>query len=190
MATKSGPIRVMHVGLGPIGAAVVHQVAGRKGFRIVGAADIDPAKAGRDLGEVIGFGRAMRVAATGYGAGDHEFADTPNVLRVLIGESGDGHANGDRVLVVPTQGAIERATVAINRLKIIVSGHHIARTTRSSSSTLVTPWPIFNSPSSNKGIIPWAMAARSMLVPSDRSRISRRKLSSSAKNSATAARPK
>src|SRR3954454_9606944 len=61
MATKSGPIRVMHVGLGPIGAAVVHQVAGRKGFRIVGAADIDPAKAGRDLGEVIGFGRPMRV---------------------------------------------------------------------------------------------------------------------------------
>ncbi len=46
---------------------------------------------------------AMRVAATGYGAGDHEFADTPNVLRVLIGESGDGHANGDRVLVVESE---------------------------------------------------------------------------------------
>jgi 4-hydroxy-tetrahydrodipicolinate reductase len=51
----------MHVGLGPIGAGVVRQVAARKGFRIVGAADIDPAKAGRDLGEVAGLGRGLRV---------------------------------------------------------------------------------------------------------------------------------
>jgi hypothetical protein len=61
MASQTGPIRVMHVGLGPIGAAVVRQVAERKGFRIVGAADIDPAKAGRDLGEVAGVGRSLRV---------------------------------------------------------------------------------------------------------------------------------
>lgn len=61
MATKTGPIRVMHIGLGPIGAGVVRQVAERKGFRIVGAADIDPAKAGRDLGEVAGVGRVLRV---------------------------------------------------------------------------------------------------------------------------------
>jgi 4-hydroxy-tetrahydrodipicolinate reductase len=61
MASKSGPIRVMHVGLGPIGAAVVRQVAGRKGFRVVGAVDIDPAKAGRDLGDVADVGRALRL---------------------------------------------------------------------------------------------------------------------------------
>lgn len=61
MATRTGPIRVMHVGLGPIGAGVVRQVAERKGFRIVGAVDIDPAKAGRDLGEVAGLGRGLRV---------------------------------------------------------------------------------------------------------------------------------
>ncbi len=61
MAATNGPIRVMHVGLGPIGAGVVRQVAGRKGFRIVGAADIDPLKVGRDLGEVAGVGRALRV---------------------------------------------------------------------------------------------------------------------------------
>jgi 4-hydroxy-tetrahydrodipicolinate reductase len=61
MASHTGPIRVVHVGLGPIGAAVVRQVAGRKGFKIVGAADIDPAKAGRDLGEVSGLGRTLRV---------------------------------------------------------------------------------------------------------------------------------
>ena len=52
MASETGPIKVLHVGLGPIGAAVVRQVAERKGFRIVGAADIDPAKVGRDLGEI------------------------------------------------------------------------------------------------------------------------------------------
>ena len=37
-------IKVMHFGLGPIGAAIVRQVATRPGFKIVGAVDIDPAK--------------------------------------------------------------------------------------------------------------------------------------------------
>ena len=55
------PIKVMHVGLGPIGAGVVRQVANRKGLTIVGAVDIDPAKAGRDLGEVCDVGRKLRV---------------------------------------------------------------------------------------------------------------------------------
>jgi 2,4-diaminopentanoate dehydrogenase len=65
MASQTGPIKVLHVGLGPIGAAVVRQVAERKGFRIVGAADIDAAKAGRDLGEVAGVGRKLRVKVCG-----------------------------------------------------------------------------------------------------------------------------
>lgn len=61
MAAKRGPIRVMHVGLGPIGAGVVRQIADRRGFRIVGAVDVDPAKVGRDLGEVAGLGRRLRI---------------------------------------------------------------------------------------------------------------------------------
>jgi 4-hydroxy-tetrahydrodipicolinate reductase len=61
MASRKGPIRVLHFGLGPIGAAVVRQVAERRGFRIVGAVDIDPAKVGRDLGEVAGLGRRLRI---------------------------------------------------------------------------------------------------------------------------------
>jgi 4-hydroxy-tetrahydrodipicolinate reductase len=65
MASQTGPIRVIHFGLGPIGAAVVRQVAGRKGFKIVGAVDIDPAKAGRDLGEVAGLGRALKIKVSG-----------------------------------------------------------------------------------------------------------------------------
>ena len=54
-------IRVLHVGLGPIGAAVVRQVSARKGLKIVGAVDIDAAKVGRDLGEVTGVGRKLNV---------------------------------------------------------------------------------------------------------------------------------
>jgi len=61
MAARTGSIRVLHFGLGPIGGAVVRQVAARKGFTIVGAVDIDPAKAGRDLGEVAGVGRKLKV---------------------------------------------------------------------------------------------------------------------------------
>jgi 2,4-diaminopentanoate dehydrogenase len=61
MPARTGPIRVIHFGLGPIGAGVVRQVANRKGFKIVGAVDIDPAKTGRDLGEVAGVGRALKV---------------------------------------------------------------------------------------------------------------------------------
>jgi threonine dehydrogenase-like Zn-dependent dehydrogenase len=57
-------IRVMHVGLGPIGALVARQIASRKGFRIVGAVDVDPQKVGRDLGDVIEAGRQLRVRVT------------------------------------------------------------------------------------------------------------------------------
>jgi hypothetical protein len=54
-------IRVLHVGLGPIGAGIVRQVAERRGLTIAGAVDIDPAKAGRDLGEIVGLNRKLRV---------------------------------------------------------------------------------------------------------------------------------
>ncbi|HET7221331.1 MAG TPA: hypothetical protein VFJ02_24920 [Vicinamibacterales bacterium] len=65
MASARGPIKVLHFGLGPIGAGVVKQVASRKGFRIVGAVDIDPAKVGKDLGEVAGLGRSLKVKVSG-----------------------------------------------------------------------------------------------------------------------------
>jgi hypothetical protein len=54
-------IRVLHVGLGPIGAAVARQLAARKTFRIVGAVDIDPNMTGRDVGDVAEVGRSLRV---------------------------------------------------------------------------------------------------------------------------------
>jgi 4-hydroxy-tetrahydrodipicolinate reductase len=54
-------IRVLHVGLGPIGAAAARQVAARKSLRIVGAVDIDPLKIGLDVGAVIGADHRLRV---------------------------------------------------------------------------------------------------------------------------------
>jgi hypothetical protein len=49
----------MHFGLCPIGAAIVKQVAARPGFKIVGAIDIDPAKVGRDIGDVVGLSKRI-----------------------------------------------------------------------------------------------------------------------------------
>lgn len=54
-------IRVMHFGLGPIGAGVLRQVATRKGFKPVGGIDIDPALVGKDLGEIAGLDRKLGV---------------------------------------------------------------------------------------------------------------------------------
>ena len=65
MASGTGPIKVLHFGLGPIGVGVVKQAAERKGFKIVGAVDIDPTKVGRDLGEVAGLGRQLKVKVSG-----------------------------------------------------------------------------------------------------------------------------
>jgi 4-hydroxy-tetrahydrodipicolinate reductase len=52
------------MGLGPIGSGVARLVAARKGLKIVAAVDIDPAKIGRDAGEVIGLGRKLGVKVT------------------------------------------------------------------------------------------------------------------------------
>lgn len=54
-------LRVIQYGLGPIGSAVARHVIERPGLQLVGAVDIDAAKAGRDLGEVIGLERPLGV---------------------------------------------------------------------------------------------------------------------------------
>ena len=58
-------IRVMHFGLGPIGAAIVKQVSSRPGFKVVGGVDVDPAKVGRDLGDVAGLPRRLGIKVSG-----------------------------------------------------------------------------------------------------------------------------
>jgi 4-hydroxy-tetrahydrodipicolinate reductase len=54
-------IRVLLYGLGPIGLMVGRQLASRDGFRVVGAVDVDPTKVGRDVGEIAGLSRPLRV---------------------------------------------------------------------------------------------------------------------------------
>lgn len=58
------PIRTLHIGLGPIGIGVARQCATRRGFKLVGAVDIDPAKVGQDVGTVLGIGRRLRAAVS------------------------------------------------------------------------------------------------------------------------------
>jgi 4-hydroxy-tetrahydrodipicolinate reductase len=54
-------IRVIAYGLGPIGCAVARHVVERAGLELVGGVDIDPAKVGRDVGQVIGLGRPLGI---------------------------------------------------------------------------------------------------------------------------------
>ncbi len=76
----------MHVGLGPIGAAVATQIAARKGFRIVGAVDIDPLKVGLDVGAVIGAKRKLRVKV-GVDIGETIKASKPDVAVLCTSSS-------------------------------------------------------------------------------------------------------
>lgn len=48
-------LNILHVGIGPLGAKTVRYAVERGCFNIVGAVDTDPAKAGRDLGELCGI---------------------------------------------------------------------------------------------------------------------------------------
>ena len=52
-------VKVLQYGLGPIGCAITRVATDRPGLQVAGGVDIDPAKAGRNLGEVIGLARAI-----------------------------------------------------------------------------------------------------------------------------------
>ncbi len=54
-------LKVLHYGLGPIGQGVARLVLETPGLKIVGAADVAPDIAGRDLGELLGLSRKLRV---------------------------------------------------------------------------------------------------------------------------------
>jgi len=47
--------RAIQYGLGPIGSAVARHVVERDGLELVAGVDIDPAKVGKDVGEVVGL---------------------------------------------------------------------------------------------------------------------------------------
>ncbi len=52
---SSKAIRVVQYGLGPIGSATARHIMEREGMELVGGVDVDQAKTGRDIGEVIGL---------------------------------------------------------------------------------------------------------------------------------------
>jgi len=58
------PITVAQYGLGPIGAEIARLMLTKSWIRLVAAIDIDPAKIGKDLGDVLGLGRALGVKVT------------------------------------------------------------------------------------------------------------------------------
>jgi 4-hydroxy-tetrahydrodipicolinate reductase len=62
---RHGRIRVVQCGLGPIGIEAAKRVMGSGAMELVGAADVDPQKAGRDLGEVFGMGRCVGITVSG-----------------------------------------------------------------------------------------------------------------------------
>lgn len=58
-------LNVIHIGLGPIGVGIARMVLGKEGLRIVGACDPAAEKAGKDLGDVLGIGRRLRMKVDG-----------------------------------------------------------------------------------------------------------------------------
>lgn len=57
------PVRVVQVGLGPIGAAIARLVAQRPSLRLVGAVDVDPAKVGQPVAALLGLTGEAAVSA-------------------------------------------------------------------------------------------------------------------------------
>jgi 4-hydroxy-tetrahydrodipicolinate reductase len=58
------PITVAQYGIGPIGAEIARLLLTKPWIKVVAAVDIDPAKIGQDLGNVIGLGRETGVLVT------------------------------------------------------------------------------------------------------------------------------
>lgn len=58
-------IRVVQYGVGPIGASIARLMREKQALEVVGAVDKDPAKAGKDLGEVAGDTKRWNVAISG-----------------------------------------------------------------------------------------------------------------------------
>jgi 2,4-diaminopentanoate dehydrogenase len=72
-------IRVVCYGLGPIGLGIARLAAHRGGIAVVGAIDVDPQLAGRDLGELLG-GDILDVPISGEAAGTLASANPDVVL--------------------------------------------------------------------------------------------------------------
>jgi 4-hydroxy-tetrahydrodipicolinate reductase len=61
-------LRVVSYGLGPIGCAAARLVLGKRELDLVGAIDTDPAKLGRDVGELLGIAEPTGIQVEGDAA--------------------------------------------------------------------------------------------------------------------------
>ena len=57
-------VNVAQYGIGPIGAEITRLLLSKPWVKLVSAVDIDPAKIGKDVGDVIGLGRQVGVKVT------------------------------------------------------------------------------------------------------------------------------
>src|SRR5207302_670265 len=81
-------INVAQYGIGPIGAEIARLLLTKPWVRLVAAVDIDPNKIGRDVGEVIAWGKETGVKVT---------ADLPSKVDVVC------HSTGSRLRDVSGQ---------------------------------------------------------------------------------------
>lgn len=109
----SNKVRVVHYGVGSIGSEVARLVANSAQIVSVAAIDADPAKLGRDLGEVIGLGRA---------------------LGVVVSDAETGLATDADVVLHSTASHLAQAQPQL--LHCIKAGRHIV----SSCEELAYPW--------------------------------------------------
>lgn len=63
--TSARPLKVLLVGLGPIGQGIARVALRTEGLRVVGAADPAPHLAGRDLGSLLDLGQPLRLKVDG-----------------------------------------------------------------------------------------------------------------------------
>lgn len=61
----SRDLKIIHIGLGPIGVGIAKMALVKDGLKVVGACDPSAEKAGRDLGDVLGLGKKVRIKVMG-----------------------------------------------------------------------------------------------------------------------------
>lgn len=62
-------IKIIQIGLGPIGRKIIQQIKTRQGIEIVGAVDINPELVGKDLGQVCNLDSELGIKISGSIAG-------------------------------------------------------------------------------------------------------------------------
>ena len=61
----SRDLKIIHVGLGPIGIGIARMVLAKEGLKVVGACDPASEKANKDLGDVLGLDKKLRIKVAG-----------------------------------------------------------------------------------------------------------------------------